>query len=118
MDSSSQIEIIELGPVDTKELNSGETVRVPVSQLRVSSKLAQPNWQILRIKLSSGCSFRSQAAAFTAFSKSGSLLRGTSMLGKRSEIRPRNTGRSSEIIYEGNYHLESFSSFVDNSINP
>jgi len=39
MGSSSQIEIIELGPVDTKELNSGETVRVPVSQLRVSLKL-------------------------------------------------------------------------------
>ena len=57
------------------------------------------NCTTFRTKLSSGWSFKSHAACFTAFSNSSSLFRGTSREGKRSEIRPKKMGLSSDTIF-------------------
>lgn len=47
----------------------------------------------------SGCSFIDIAPSIKFFSKSMSLLRGTSSAGNRSPIRPINTGVSSVTIF-------------------
>ena len=52
----------------------------------------------LRMKLSSGCRWRSRTACLICFSKSMSRLRGTSSAGNKSPIRPMNTGMSSVTI--------------------
>lgn len=52
-----------------------------------------------KMKLSSGCSFRSIAACLTVRSNSASLFLGTSNAGNRSPIKPMNTGVSSVTIF-------------------
>ena len=56
------------------------------------------SWTIFSTKLSSGCSFKSQAACLTAFSNSKSRFLGTSKDGNKSLIKPKKTGLSSQII--------------------